>query len=249
MSGVTFDIGVGDYDCSSSSITAWKKALSDTKYKNALDGATYTGNMKDVFVKSGLFEWKPMSFLAEPGDLYLNITNHVAMCQTQYPDILSEFSGNEFGGAYGGKRGDQTGWESHITDYYDYPWDGILHYNGKADPPKEVPEVITDQDIEKIAAKVWATKIKNVAAQDRLYGMDAIQLPGMAEAVWAFKIKDIQARDRLYGLDAIQGPAILAAVNALAKFNGNNAEQVSKEVQKAVKEALEKIELQVKVNK
>lgn len=249
VGGVSFDIGVGDYDCSSSTITAWKKALSDTPYKNALDGATYTGNMKDIFLKSGLFEWKPMSFLAEPGDLYLNISNHVAMCQTQYPDILSEFSSNEHGGAYGGQRGDQTGWESHITNYYDYPWNGILHYNGKADTKKEEDMPLTQAEINKIADAVWAKKIQNVPAQDRLYGMDAIQLPGMPEKVWAFKIKDVQARDRLYGIDAIQLPAVLAAVNALSKYNGNNAEQVAKEVQKAVKEALEKIELNVKVGK
>lgn len=131
--GRDYVVYAGDYDCSSSTITAWKKAVEGTAYEGKLDGATYTGNMRSVFVNSGLFEWKPMSFLAEPGDLYLNEGCHVAMCQTQYPDILSEFSSNEYGGAYGGSRGDQTGWESHVTDYYDYPWDGILHYNGKAD--------------------------------------------------------------------------------------------------------------------
>ena len=137
IGGVDYNVPAGDYDCSSSCIRAWQKALEHTSYEGKLNNATYTGNMRSVFVNSGLFEWKPMSFLAEPGDLYLNEGSHVAMCQTQYPDILSEFSSNEYGGAYGGTRGDQTDWESHITDYYDYPWDGILHYNGKAD--KEAP--------------------------------------------------------------------------------------------------------------
>ena len=133
IGGRDYVVYAGDYDCSSSCITAWKAALQGTAYEGALDSATYTGNMKSVFVGSGLFEWKPMSFLAETGDLYLNEGCHVAMCQTQYPDILSEFSSNEYGGAYGGERGDQTRWESHVSSYYDYPWDGILHYNGKAD--------------------------------------------------------------------------------------------------------------------
>ena len=132
IDGKKYTINVGDYDCSSSCITAWKLALTYTKYKGALDGATYTGNMREVFVGSGLFEWKPMSFLAHTGDLYLNEENHVAMCQTQTPDILSEFSWGD-NGAYGNKRGDQTGQESSVHGYYDYPWDGILHYNGKAD--------------------------------------------------------------------------------------------------------------------
>lgn len=132
IDGKDYTIKVGDYDCSSSTITAWRTALQHTKYANALDGATYTGNMRDVFVKSGLFVWKPMSFLAEPGDLYLNEENHVAMCQTQTPDVLSEFSWGD-NGAYGNKRGDQSGKEAVVGNYYDYPWNGILHYNGKAD--------------------------------------------------------------------------------------------------------------------
>lgn len=132
IDGKKYTIKVGDYDCSSSCITAWKLALSTTKYAHALDDATYTGNMREVFVNSGLFVWKPMSFLAAPGDLYLNEENHVAMCQTQTPDVLSEFSWGD-NGAYGNKRGDQSGNEASVHAYYDYPWDGILHYNGKAD--------------------------------------------------------------------------------------------------------------------
>lgn len=135
VQGQRFRIAVGDYDCSSSTITAWRKALEGTSYGGKLDRATYTGNMRSVFLASGLFEWKPMSFIAKPGDLYLNEANHVAMCCVQEGnvDTLTEFSGNEHGGAYGGRRGDQTGWEAHLANYYDYPWDGILHYNGKAD--------------------------------------------------------------------------------------------------------------------
>ena len=36
-------------------------------------------------------------------------------------DALSEFCINEFGGTYGGKRGDQTGGESRIAAFYSYP--------------------------------------------------------------------------------------------------------------------------------
>lgn len=132
IDGTAYTIKVGDYDCSSSCITAWRVALSTTKYAHALDDATYTGNMREVFVGSGLFVWKPISFIASPGDLYLNEENHVAMCQTQTPDVLSEFSWGD-NGAYGNKRGDQDGTESSVHAYYDYPWNGVLHYNGKAD--------------------------------------------------------------------------------------------------------------------
>lgn len=136
VDGRTFTIDVGDYDCSSSTITAWRKALAGTKYAHMLDGATFTGNMRQVFLASGLFEWKPVGS-AKRGDLYLNEACHVAMCQGG--GMLSEFSSSETGGIYG-QRGDQTGWESHVTNYYSYPWDGVLHYNGKLDKEEDVSD-------------------------------------------------------------------------------------------------------------
>lgn len=97
-----------------------------------MDGAVTTHNMSDVFCGSGLFERMPISFLAETGDLYLSDANHVALCQTQYPDVLSEFSWGD-NGAYGNVRGDQSGWEAFVHGCYDYPWDCVLHYTGLAE--------------------------------------------------------------------------------------------------------------------
>lgn len=130
VGGRTYHLQQGDRDCSSAVCECWRLALEGTPRQGALDGATYTGNMRKVFVGSGLFEWKPMSFTAQPGDVYLAEGAHTAMCITAVPDMLAEFSLNEFGGAYGGKVGDQTGRESRVRPYYDYPWDGILHYAG-----------------------------------------------------------------------------------------------------------------------
>lgn len=148
----------GDRDCSSSICDVWQECLRGTPYEGALSGATYTGNMRRVFVDSGLFEWKPMSFIAEPGDIYLNERDHTAMCCTQYPDVLTEFWSNELGGIVGGQVGDQTGWESRATAYYDFPpngWDGILHYNGGADyDPEKEDDMVTNEDIEAIAEEV-----------------------------------------------------------------------------------------------
>lgn len=105
IDGKNYRIKVGDYDCSSSTITAWSVALQGTPWEGVLSGANTTHDMRAVFVGSGLFEWRGMNFLAEPGDLYLSEANHVAMCQTQYPDVLSEFSWGD-NGAYGNQRGD-----------------------------------------------------------------------------------------------------------------------------------------------
>lgn len=138
IDGRDYVINIGDYECGTSVKTAWAVALQHTPYEGCLDGYVYTGNAIDTFCGSGLFDWMGMDFLAEPGDAYLNIENHMAMCQSQYPDVLSEFSWGE-NGAYGNQRGDQTGWESSVHGYYDYPWDGILHYNGKADGTQDAP--------------------------------------------------------------------------------------------------------------
>lgn len=136
--GHTSTFYAGDRDCSSAVIDCWQEALIGTSYEGTLAGATYTGNMKDVFVNSGLFEWHDMSFTATRGDIYLNIRDHTAMCldagwEGYYDyDCLGEFSISETGGIYG-QWGDQTGGESSIHGYYNGSWDGILHYNGKAD--------------------------------------------------------------------------------------------------------------------
>lgn len=132
VDGRVYELQQGDRDCSSSVCEDWRLALVGTPYEGALDAATNTRNMRKVFVGSGLFEWHPMGdgFVAQPGDIYLAEGKHTAMCISAVPDMLGEFSLNEFGGAYGGKVGDQTGRESCIHAYYNYPWDGILHYIG-----------------------------------------------------------------------------------------------------------------------
>ena len=165
VDGVSFDMPVGDYDCSSSSIQAWRKALTGTKYAHALDAATYTGNMREVFVGSGLFSWKPMSFIASPGDLYLNEASHVAICQQQVPDELSEFSWGD-NGAYGNRRGDQSGFESRVNPYYDYPWDGILHYNGKADTVIDQKPAGTTGTLYRIVKAVKVRKSRKVVSDN-----------------------------------------------------------------------------------
>lgn len=147
IEGRNYTINRGDYDCSSSVITAWQTALQGTKYEGRLDGATYTGNMRSVFLASGLFdEWDNYSTEARRGDIYLNDESHTAMCQdggydgVYGYDALSEFCINEFGQVYGGQRGDQTGGESRIAGFYDFPWNVTLHYNGKADGSTKTDE-------------------------------------------------------------------------------------------------------------
>lgn len=116
-----FKLRTGDRDCSSAVINAYEAA------GISCGGATYTGNMRSCMVSTGNFKWHPMrtSYTAKAGDIYLNEACHTAMCLSDVPDKLMEFSISEKG-TIDGKEGDQTGRESRIADYYNYPWDGIL---------------------------------------------------------------------------------------------------------------------------
>lgn len=191
VDGVTFPIKVGDYDCSSSCIEAWADALTGTKYADMIRKATYTGNMRDVFVGTGLFEWKPISFIASPGDLYLNESDHVAMCQRQVPDELSEFSISETGGTTG-KRGDQTGHEAAVNPYYDYPWNGILHYNGKADTvassttPAQTSQKLA---VDGILGKLTISELQRQLKVDVTGKMDKPTVKALQRALNAGKLK------------------------------------------------------------
>lgn len=122
--GSQVTINTGDRDCSSAVIDAYRSAGVD------VGGATYTGNMRSCMCGTGNFEWMPMSYIAQRGDIYLNEVNHTAMCTSSVPDMLAEFSISE-NGTIDGVEGDQTGYESHIRTYYDYPWNGILRYIGE----------------------------------------------------------------------------------------------------------------------
>lgn len=119
VDGKTYNLQQGDRDCSSAIIECCRVAGLN------VGNATYTGNMRQEFVKGGDFVWRDMSYVAQKGDIYLNEANHTAMCWSAVPDMLMEFSISEKG-TIDGATGDQTGRESLLRAYYDYPWNGIL---------------------------------------------------------------------------------------------------------------------------
>ena len=126
--GTTVTIAGGDRDCSSAVILALR-AVGVNTY-----GATYTGNMVEQLLKTGLFGWRKMGVAsAMRGDIYVNKRCHTAVCISPYGsargDLLAQFSISEKGTITGAK-GDQTGRESNIRAYYSYPWDGTLYWLG-----------------------------------------------------------------------------------------------------------------------
>ena len=143
----------GDRDCSSAIIDAYRSAGLPLK------GATYTGNMRKAFLDTGMFKWHPgTSYSAKRGDIYLNELFHTAMCVSPYGsakgDLLAEFSISEKG-TVDGVEGDQTGHESHIRGYYNYPWDGILEYVGKPTPKVNISYAL------KVAGGSWLSTVTN----------------------------------------------------------------------------------------
>lgn len=117
----------GDYDCSAAVITAWQTAGVPVKSY----GATYTGNMYNAFIKAGFKDVTRSVNLRTGsglirGDVLLNTSHHTALYIGN--GQLAQASINEKGTARGGKPGDQTGRETNISRYYNYPWNVVLRY-------------------------------------------------------------------------------------------------------------------------
>lgn len=165
----------GDRDCSSAVCEAWELALAGTAYEGTITRYNWTGGMREAFEGSGLFSWEPMSFNASRGDVYLDESDHAAMCVRNdgEADLLAEFSISETGGI-DGEPGDQTGRESWVHGYYAGRWDGILHYNGGADGGVCVPSGggagAPSGDAGELAARVIAGAYGNGEARREALG-------------------------------------------------------------------------------
>lgn len=129
----TYKWGNPDFDCSGLVITAYQQAGVPVKD----NGAYYTGNMKDVFLKAGFqivpgFPAGGMSLL-QRGDVLLYRGSDGGHTAIYIGDgQVVEASINERGGTHGGQHGDQTGKEVKVGKYYANPhrstWTYALRY-------------------------------------------------------------------------------------------------------------------------
>lgn len=163
----------GDYDCSSAVITAWETAGVPVKTK----GATYTGNMRSVFLKcgfedvTGLVNRSTGSGL-QRGDILLNEVHHVAMYCGNGREV--EASINEKGTARGGRPGDQTGREILIRSYRNYPWDCVLRYKEAAPEPAPAPakHTFTVETVRRGSENASVHLLQNLLRGRDYYGAD-----------------------------------------------------------------------------
>lgn len=127
--GTVVGISFGDRDCSSAAIECYAALGVDC------GGATYTGNMRRCMTGTGKFSWITDLSQRQRGDILLNESHHAAVYLGN--GKLGQFSISETGGV-SGVRGDQTGYESNVKGYYNYPWNGILRYTGPNSTPHDV---------------------------------------------------------------------------------------------------------------
>ena len=103
------------YDCSSFAISAYEQAGVPVKS----EGATYTGDMKNVFLKCGFEDVTSSCNLStgagmKRGDVLLNIVHHAALVQID-------------GGTTVEARSSSSGIVANVK-YRNYPWDCVLRY-------------------------------------------------------------------------------------------------------------------------
>ena len=120
-----------DYDCSSLVILSYENAGVPVKSR----GAVYTGNMRGVFLSCGFRDVTgavtlPSGAGLRRGDVLLNVRHHTAMYLGG--GRIVHAAGNEWGGAAGGRTGDQTGREIASAAYFNFPWDCVLRYEEEA---------------------------------------------------------------------------------------------------------------------
>lgn len=127
--------GNPNYDCSGLVISCLEKSGIPVK----TNGATYTGNMYDVFIKTGFKDViKDVNLETGKGmirgDVLLKTNSHTAFYCGD--GKLVHASINEKGTVTGGKSGDQTGKEICIRSYYNKPWNHVLRYKGTTSEEK-----------------------------------------------------------------------------------------------------------------
>lgn len=122
-----FDPAAGNCDCSSLVIYCLREAGFDTGSANTT---------RDLSANLTARGWARVSNDGNPhpGDILLNDANHVAVYIGG--GLIAQASVSETGGI-GGAPGDQTGGETNVSNYYNFPWNCYLRWTGNNDSQGE----------------------------------------------------------------------------------------------------------------
>lgn len=140
-----WDIRVGG-ECDCSSLVYWClwEAGFLTKPTGNLNNYTlYTGSIRKHLKEAGWVE-RPVNGKPKRGMILLNDGKHVAVALSA--TRMAQASIDENGRARGGKSGDQSGRETNISNYRNYPWSTYLEYTGKSDVVVSAPKPTTGTD-------------------------------------------------------------------------------------------------------
>lgn len=208
--------GSPDYDCSSLVITAWETSGVPVK----TNGATYTGNMYDVFTRLGFKDVTNSVNLSTGaglmrGDVLLNHANHTAMYCGNGLEV--EASINERGGILNGQPGDQTGREILVKSYRNYPWNAVLRYDKKASS-QVVTSTTTSTSTGKMLSRGSVGEDVKILQQKLVSLGHNLDVDGEFGPITEQKVRQFQ---KTYDLevDGIAGPKTLTKLDKVVKKN------------------------------
>ena len=193
-----------DIDCSSFVILGWESQGIPVRSKY---NASFTGDMKDAFIKAGFQCIKYSKDLPLiRGDVLLNEAHHTVLYLGN--NQIVHASSSETGGKYG-REGDQTGGEVCVRSFYTpkYGWQYVLRYPDSpiTKNPYPVPTVTLKKGFVGLAVAWLQQELRESGADiqiDQHFG------PATETALKRFQ--------RLYGhglaVDGICGPATRSAL-------------------------------------
>lgn len=142
-------LGSGDFDCSSLVIYCYDLAFREAGVSPTPSqcGASYTGNMLAAFTRCGFKSFRDDHGAGlQVGDVLLNEAKHTAIVCSLNPVKVVNARGD-----LDGLPGDSSGTEIRIQNYWSFPWDWVLRYEGKSvsTPPQSntVGQQMTDHII------------------------------------------------------------------------------------------------------
>jgi len=219
--------GYPDYDCSSLVCNVVQRSGIPVME----NGASYTGNMRAAFIKSG---FTPVSVnLAncagmERGDILLNDQSHTAI-----------YIGNgqivQAGGTDGHPEpGDQTGREIQVMRYYNFPWSVVLRYphNSKTSDGADIqPDLLPYQDPTHqnhddypyiMRYGDWGEEVLDIQKKLKTLGYYKHDLDGKFGDQTLAAVMKFQEKNRLV-MDGEVGSLTLAALNERYEEVGDKA--------------------------